>query len=46
MELLLAAHHPSVFSLPEHVAELTGADGFEKLSESATPLRIRQLTGG
>lgn len=30
MEMLCAAHHPSVFSMSEHVTVLTGADGFEK----------------
>lgn len=41
VEIVQTAHRPSVFSLPEHVAKLTGADGFEKQSGSATPLSFR-----
>lgn len=35
-----AAHHPSVFNMSEHVAVLSGADGFEKHFVSVTPPRI------
>lgn len=36
-----AAYHPSVFNMSEHVAVLSGADGFEKHFASMTPLRIK-----
>lgn len=46
VEMLWAAHHPSVFSMSEHEAVLTRAERFEKQFVSATPLRLRQQAGG
>lgn len=43
MQMLCAAHHPSVFTMPEHVS-VTDADGAEKQFMSVTPQRIRQPT--